>query len=474
MNDSPVIAPIDDIVSNEDSPFIVMLSIDDVDGDDLVVTAEDQEGLSELIIDGNELSVVPFPNLFGTSIISITVSDGQEESTELFQYELLPINDAPVLEMVSNLIVQEDSSLTVSLSATDVDGDDLTYSAVSNHEEIGVLISDSLLTITPEYNWYGVTSIYIYVSDSILNDSLEVNIEVVNVDDPPVVLLSIGDLFMVEDATDSNFVDLDSIFQDVDGELDFSVAIADETIGLVSLNESQVVVSLLPNAYGETSIILTASNPSRETVSDTLNLFVSPVNDPPGDFELFSMDSIVVTSESLESNTEFSWTPSVDVDNDVVSYQFELQLIDPNSGNIFLSMDSSTYENNIFIANQSLYDAITDDIQGIYELQWNVVATDSMLTTVSENGSQITILNVVALLSNEHVGIAPLEFSLKQNYPNPFNPSTQIEFTIPNESPIKVVFHNIKGNEVRSINLGMIGQEIIVLDGMGLMIMVKF
>ena len=123
VNDSPVIAPIDDIVSNEDSPFIVMLSIDDVDGDDLIVTAEDQEGLSELFIDGNELSVVPFPNLFGTSIISITVSDGQEESTELFQYELLPVNDAPVLEMVSNLIIQEDSSLTVSLSAT-CDGDD--------------------------------------------------------------------------------------------------------------------------------------------------------------------------------------------------------------------------------------------------------------------------------------------------------------------------------------------------------------
>ena len=72
-------------------------------------------------------------------------------------------------------------------------------------------------------------------------------------------------------------------------------------------------------------------------MSDTLNLFVSPVNDPPGDFELSSMDSIIVTSESLERSTEFSWTPSVDVDNDVVSYQFELQLIDPNSGNIFLS-----------------------------------------------------------------------------------------------------------------------------------------
>ena len=58
-----------------------------------------------------------------------------------------------------------------------------------------------------------VLLVSIYVSDSILNDSLEVNIEVVNVDDPPVVLLSIGDLFMVEDATDSNFVDLDSIFK---------------------------------------------------------------------------------------------------------------------------------------------------------------------------------------------------------------------------------------------------------------------
>jgi minor extracellular serine protease Vpr len=43
---------------------------------------------------------------------------------------------------------------------------------------------------------------------------------------------------------------------------------------------------------------------------------------------------------------------------------------------------------------------------------------------------------------------APEDFKLFQNYPNPFNPTTQIEFTIPSATPVKLIVYDLLGREV--------------------------
>ena len=42
----------------------------------------------------------------------------------------------------------------------------------------------------------------------------------------------------------------------------------------------------------------------------------------------------------------------------------------------------------------------------------------------------------------------PVLYLLEQNYPNPFNPSTQIRYSLPTPSKVRLTVHDLLGREV--------------------------
>jgi len=61
----------------------------------------------------------------------------------------------------------------------------------------------------------------------------------------------------------------------------------------------------------------------------------------------------------------------------------------------------------------------------------------------------------------------PTEYALKQNYPNPFNPSTDIAFSLPLASPVKLEIMNLLGQKVRTLTDTYLeaGNHIVTWDG---------
>lgn len=66
----------------------------------------------------------------------------------------------------------------------------------------------------------------------------------------------------------------------------------------------------------------------------------------------------------------------------------------------------------------------------------------------SSNGDR----NSPILLGNQNTNSQqPIQFHLEQNYPNPFNAQTQIRYSIPLNSIVKIDLFNVLGQKVKSI-----------------------
>ena len=67
--------------------------------------------------------------------------------------------------------------------------------------------------------------------------------------------------------------------------------------------------------------------------------------------------------------------------------------------------------------------------------------------------TQLNLATFASLSSNltdviENPTDQPEEFQLFQNYPNPFNPATTIRFNISKQEFVKLIIHDIIGNEI--------------------------
>jgi photosystem II stability/assembly factor-like uncharacterized protein len=177
-------------------------------------------------------------------------------------------NDKPVISAVSDVTINEDATSMITLSATDANGDAITYSAVSDTNAVTVSVLSTTLTLTPNANWNGVATITAHASDGTVKDSTTFKLTVTPVND----IASVDDITIDEDK--SAEVTLTTTFS---GTTTFT-AISDSNSVTTSISGSTLTLTPNANWNGVATITAYASD---GTASDStiFKLTVTPVND---------------------------------------------------------------------------------------------------------------------------------------------------------------------------------------------------
>ena len=189
VNDAPTIYLPESFTFEEDGSYTEDFSIyvDDIDEDNLSLSVTGNENV-QVEISGFTVSFSSNVDWNGTETLTFMVDDfqGRAIATDDMEVVVTPVNDAPVLSDIDDQQTNEDTDIVITLSAEDVDGDALTYTAETAELNLTVKVTDDLLVMTPEVNWNGSADVTVTVSDGFLSDSETFTLTVIPVNDAPV------------------------------------------------------------------------------------------------------------------------------------------------------------------------------------------------------------------------------------------------------------------------------------------------
>ena len=237
------------------------------------------------------------------------------------------INYSPVANDTA-ITSSEDRDYTGMLSASDSDGDALTYSIIIGPANGRATVSDNAtgtFSYRPVEDYTGLDSLIFSVTDSVLSDIATVSITVTAVNDAPVAVTA-----AVTTEEDMDYGGLVSAF-DIDNDpLTYSL-LTEPSHGTVAITDSSAgtyTYSPKVNYNGSDSFTFTSSD---GTLSDTskVSITVTAVNDSPVAFA-----ERVTTSE----DTKYSGSVSAsDVENDILTYNI---LTNPSNGTVSITNSS--------------------------------------------------------------------------------------------------------------------------------------
>ena len=281
VNDIPILAEIEPQSIEEDAELILNLFALDMDGDNLTYGAT-IDGNGIVNTEGDILTISPNQNYNGPINVSIAVSDGKDTEESGFNIQVLPVNDAPIIDSINSQSIIEDSSLRLSLSATDVDGDTLTYSADAG-ENAKVNIDGNQLLIIPDNDFNGDIDVFVYVNDGTSKDKQKFVLTVIPVNDAP-VLTSIIPYSKKEKIT------IQMLANDIDGDKLTYSAIIDGS-AKVTVNDNLLTVK--PNKDYKGTAPLTLKTFDGSSTIDTNITLINPI---PG--------VLAIAPQSMKEDTE--------------------------------------------------------------------------------------------------------------------------------------------------------------------------
>lgn len=198
-NVAPVIDPIADVDANETEPIQIVVSATDPNGDPVTLGAEDLPDGATFDSATATFDWTPTNRQRGTYAVTFNATDGVYTSRETVAITVAEVA-GPVLEPLTNVSLSEYDTVAFTASATDADGDVLTWSAVGLPEGASLNASTGAFSWTPIWSDVGTHEITFNVTDGALWDAATMTIIVMEDNSPPVID-EIGDRNLTEGAS---------------------------------------------------------------------------------------------------------------------------------------------------------------------------------------------------------------------------------------------------------------------------------
>jgi hypothetical protein len=192
VNDAPSIDTASTIQVAENQTAVTTISVSDVDEDDLTLSLGGTNADSFDLSTDNVLTFKEAPDFETKSSYSINLSltDGIETVTKDIAVAVTNVNDmAPIFSSGATFSAAENQTAIGTVTATDADGDSLTYSTEGQEINIsssGVLTFDS----APDYETKNTYTTTVTVSDGTASTTQNITVNVTNVNDNAPVITS--------------------------------------------------------------------------------------------------------------------------------------------------------------------------------------------------------------------------------------------------------------------------------------------
>lgn len=146
------------VSTEEDHSLNLSLSASDQDGDALSYVIVTPPAYGMLTGTAPDLVYAPLQDFYGSDGFTYRANDGQADSnTAVVSITVIPVNDAPIA--ASQVVTTaQDAELHITLTASDVDGDPLTFSVIDEPDHGALSGSGQELTYRPNPDYFGPDS----------------------------------------------------------------------------------------------------------------------------------------------------------------------------------------------------------------------------------------------------------------------------------------------------------------------------
>src|SRR5205807_1052786 len=323
----PPVANAQSVTTAEDTAAPIVLTGSDVDGDALTFTIATQPAHGTLTGTAPNLTYTPAANYNGPDSFTFKANDGTvNSSVATVTITVTPVNDPPVANAQS-VTTNQDTAKAISLTASDVDGDPLTYAVVTAPTHGTLSGTAPNLTYTPAAGYFGPDSFTFKANDGTVDSAAAtVSLTVVHVNHAPVAAAQT--VTTAEDTAKAVVLTA----TDVDGDtLTYSV-VAGPTHGALSGTAPNITYTPAANYNGADSFTFKANDGTLDSNVATVTITVTPVNDPP-----VANAQSVTTAEDTAAPIVLTGS---DVDGDALTYAVATQ---PAHGTLTGTAPNVTY-----------------------------------------------------------------------------------------------------------------------------------